>query len=117
MNMANYRDFYQKALIPIGLNDLYHFKESARHKHTIPTHWLIALEGHLKDRENEFYTWIVSIYPSDSNGSFSWNTSCYTSSIFNCIHQAYEHANVLERSGKNGQLFTTNNKKDVSPSI
>ncbi|MED3552404.1 hypothetical protein [Cytobacillus praedii] len=114
MNGANFRDFYQKALIPIGLNDLYHYKETSEHKHTIPTHWLIALEGQLKDLESEFYTWIVTIYPSDANGSFSWNTSCYTSSIYNCIHQAYEHANALEHSGKNGKLFTTKNKEDVS---
>ncbi|WP_102271652.1 hypothetical protein [Cytobacillus massiliigabonensis] len=114
MNVANYRDFYQKALIPIGLNDLYHFKEISGNNHLIPTHWLIALEGQLKDIENEFYTWIVSIYPSDSNGSFSWNASCYTSSIYHCIHQAYEHANELERTGKNGQLFTSKNKEDVS---
>lgn len=114
MSGANYRDFYQKAIIPIGLKDLYHFKETSGHSHTIPTHWLIALEGQLKDIDYEFYTWIVSIYPSDSDGRFSWNTSCYTSPIYNCIHQAYEHANVLERSGKSDQLFTSNNKEDVS---
>lgn len=114
MNVANFRDFYQKAIIPIGLNDLYQFKETSGHNYSIPTHWLIALEGQLNDGENEFYTWIVSIYPSDSNGSFTWNTSCYTSSIYHCIHKAYEHASKLERSGKDGQLFSSNNKEDVS---
>ena len=109
MNALNYKDFYQKALIPIGEKDYYFFKETT---HSIPSthsHWLIALVGELKDIEKEFYCWKVTIYPADSNGSFSWKSPCYSSSLFDCIHMAYNHALELENFSKNDELYSSNN--------
>ncbi|MBU8877604.1 hypothetical protein BGM26_01205 [Bacillus sp. FJAT-29790] len=106
--MYMYEDFYQKAPIPMGTNDLNCLKETFASSQLKHSHWLIALEGQLKDLETEYYCWKVTVYSSDSNGCFAWNPPCYSSSIFDCIHKAYEHANELERYGRNDQLFSTN---------
>ena len=46
MKTPNYHDFYQKALIPIGLNDLMALNESeSTYSYSPSTHWLIAVEG------------------------------------------------------------------------
>ncbi|MFE8698020.1 hypothetical protein ACFYKT_16890 [Cytobacillus sp. FJAT-53684] len=114
MNGPNYKDFYQKALIPIGSNDLIHFKELTAYEHANHSHWLIALVGELKDIEKEFYSWKVTIYPSDMSGSFSWNNTCYTSLNFDCFHQAYNHAKNIEKYGKEDQLYPLNIRENVS---
>lgn len=110
----NYRDFYQKALIPIGENDYVCLKNAAATDFANHSHWLIALEGQLKSIEKEYYCWTVSVYPADSNGSFLWNTPCYTSSKYDCIHMAFEHASDIEKCSKNDQLYSTNIQASVS---
>lgn len=102
---TNYKDFYQKALVPIGTNDRNCFKDFQSANLPEHSHWLIALEGETKDQETVFYIWKVTIYPSDSNGSFSWNSPYYSSSIFDSIHTAYNHAKDIEKYSKDDQLF------------
>lgn len=109
MNALNYKDFYQKALIPIGEKDFFSFKESIPTIQHNYSHWLIALVGERKDIEKEFYCWKVTIYPADSSGSFSWKSPCYSSLLFDCIHKAYNHALDLEKFSKNDELYSSNN--------
>lgn len=109
MNALNYKDFYQKALIPIGEKDYFSFKETTPSIQQNHSHWLIALEGEQNGSEKEFYCWKVKIYPADSDGSFSWKSPCYISSLFDCIHMAYNHALTLETFSKNDELYSSNN--------
>ncbi|MBY0120914.1 hypothetical protein [Bacillus sp. S/N-304-OC-R1] len=102
---TNYKDFYQKALVPIGSNDKNCLKNLISADLPDHSHWLIALEGETKDQEAVFYIWKVTIYPSDSTGSFSWNSPYYSSPIYDSIHMAYNHANDLEKCSKNDQLY------------
>lgn len=110
----NYRDFYQKALIPIGEKDYLCLKNMAKTDSAHHSHWLIALEGQQKKIDKEFYCWTVTVYPADANGNFSQNPPCYSSSKYDCIHRAFEHASELEKSGKSDQLFSTNIQSSVS---
>ncbi|GLB60426.1 hypothetical protein [Cytobacillus sp. NCCP-133] len=104
MYQPNYIDFYQKSLIPAGAAD-----PSLSFGYT---HWLIALEGQLKEQEKEFYCWKVLIYPSNSEGSFSWNKELYSSPHYECIHKAFDHAKELEANVKGSQLgFLKRNEK------
>ncbi|KON89314.1 hypothetical protein AF332_22555 [Sporosarcina globispora] len=106
MQLPNYFDFYQKCLIPAGSDES---SPSAGH-----THWLIALEGQVKEQEKEFYCWKVTIYPSDSEGSFTWNEVLYSSSLYECIHKAFEHARELEENAKNSQLSFLKRQEKIS---
>ena len=108
MNTQNYKDFYQKALVPIGEKDHSSFKETTPSNQHHHSHWLIALVGEQENIEKEFYSWKVTIFPSDSNGSFSWKSPCYLSTIFDCIHLAYKHALELETFSKNDELYSSN---------
>ncbi|KAB2337306.1 hypothetical protein F7731_06745 [Cytobacillus depressus] len=103
---SNYKDFFQKALIPIGQNDLNCLKNMEICDFCKHSHWLIALEGNLKSPDVEYYIWKVTIYPSDSNGSFSWNTPYYSSPIYDSIHKAYDQAKTLEKCSKNDKLHS-----------
>ncbi|MBS4189008.1 hypothetical protein KHA94_02105 [Bacillus sp. FJAT-49705] len=110
----NYKDFYQKALVPIGTNDfkcLNDLDEVDKLKHS---HWLIALEGEIRNLDKEYYTWKITIYPSDSNGNFSWNTLYYSSPIFDSFHLAYEHAKNLEKYSVNDKLFSAKIRESAS---
>ncbi|WP_026584758.1 hypothetical protein [Bacillus sp. J33] len=105
MYHPNYIDFYQKCLLPAGVGDP---ALSAGH-----THWLIAIEGQRKEQEKEFYCWKVSVYPSNSEGSFSWKEKVY-SSLYECIHKAFDHAKELEENVKNSQLGFLKSKEKIS---
>lgn len=107
MYLSNYRDFYQKAIVPIGANDTHCIEDFLSTDSLMYSHWLIALEGSLTNQETEYYCWKVTIYPSDCNGRFTWNTVLYTSTTFDSIHDAYIHAKTLEDSCKNDHLHLT----------
>ncbi|MFO1445696.1 hypothetical protein KDN24_21350 [Bacillus sp. Bva_UNVM-123] len=109
MITPNYKDFYQKALIPIGENDFKNLIQSYPSIQNDQPHWLIALVGELKNIEKEFYCWKVTIFVADSDGSFSWKSPCYSSSLYDCIHEAYKHAVHLEQFSKHDQLYSSNN--------
>ncbi|MBG9443442.1 hypothetical protein ABE67_12190 [Cytobacillus firmus] len=106
MHLPTFYDFYQKCLIPANSEDSY---LSTGH-----THWLIALEGQLKEQEKEFYCWKVTIYPSDSEGCFSWNEVLYSSSLHECIHKAFEHAREIEANVKDSQFNFLNRQEKIS---
>lgn len=110
---ANYKDFYQKALIPIGNNDKNCLKAIKSENLSEHSHWLIALEGEVKNQKALFYLWKVTIYPSDSNGSFIWNSPYYSSPIYDSFHLAYNHATDLEKYSKNDVLFFTNLRENI----
>ena len=62
MKTPNYHDFYQKALIPIGFNDLIALKEFKSYEFdSSSTHWLIAVEGEQLSQPN-IYSIGKSVY-------------------------------------------------------
>ena len=113
MNTINYMDFYQKALVPIGENDLNCYKNETAFQANY-SHWLIALVGELKNIDKEFYCWKVAIYPADSAGGFSFRSPIYSSTLFDCIHKAFEHATNVERASRNDLLHPTTLQTNVS---
>ncbi|MCS0791666.1 hypothetical protein NX021_26485 [Cytobacillus firmus] len=106
MHLPNYLDFYQKCLIPANGADS--FLPAGQ------THWLIALEGQLKEQEKEYYLWKVTLYPSNSEGSFIWNKALYSSSLYECIHKAFEHAKELEANVKDSQFNFLKRQEKIS---
>jgi hypothetical protein len=105
MQTPNLRDFYQKALIPIGLNDQNSLKESEKELYGLPsTHWLITLEGVQLPQPEEYFHWKVSIYPSNPDGAFTWRRPIYTSDNIESFDQAIELARVLETYTQKDEL-------------
>jgi hypothetical protein len=117
MNYANYRNFYQKALIPIGLTDRTGLTKTESNNTDLPlftTHWLIALDGELASNSKEYYHWKVKIYPSDSEGTFKWNKPFYSSSALDSFDKAIELARSYENYSINDQLVSTNLQNKIS---
>lgn len=114
MNNPNYRDFYQRALIPIGLKDKAVLTESITN-HSDPylfsTHWLIAIEAVLCTKAKEYYHWKVSIYPSDSEGSYLWNHAFYCSSPMESLDRVIELAQAYEAYSRNDELHSALHEK------
>lgn len=115
MKTPNYHDFYQKALIPIGCNDLLTLKELESYDFVSPsTHWLIAVEGEQLPQPKIYFNWKVSIYPSNHEGDFNWKKPFYCSPIMESIDHAHELACTLVTSSKLDQLSTLNLQEKVS---
>jgi hypothetical protein len=117
MNYANYHNFYQKALIPIGLTDRTSLTETESNNTELPhitTHWLIALDGELASNSKEYYHWKVKIYPSNSEGTFLWNKPFYSSSALNSFDKAIELARSYENYSINDQIASTNLQNKIS---
>lgn len=114
MQTPNLRDFYQKALIPIGLNDRNAFMESGSQKLSPLTHWLIALESEQLPQPKEYFHWKVSIYPSNTEGSFEWRKPLYSSASMECFDSAIELARLFETYSKNDQLFSSALQEKIS---
>ncbi|MDP4086114.1 MAG: hypothetical protein Q8934_16050 [Bacillota bacterium] len=111
------RDFYQKALIPIGLNDLALLNESDKEKYDLPpltTHWMIVLVGELVSETKEYYHWRVNIYPSDCEGTFSWPEAIYSSELIVSFDWAFELARKFESITMNDQLLSSNLQLKIS---
>ena len=113
MNGPNYRDFYQTALIPIGVTD----QAALIDLHSPPlfsSHWLIALvavpSAHLK----EYYHWKVLLYPSNSNSSFQWDQPYYASPEMHSVHKALELARRLKTCCMSDELHTANLQEQIS---
>jgi hypothetical protein len=113
MNFPNYRDFYQKALIPIGSADQTELTSAEFDFQSFSTHWLIALEGELATKPNEYYHWKVKIFPSNSEGTFNWNKPFYTSTEFKSFDTAIEVSRTFESYSKNDQIHTTNLQEKI----
>lgn len=105
MKTPNYHDFYQKALIPIGVNDLLALQESkSSYPNSPATHWLIAVEGVQLPQTKIYYHWKVSIYPADCDGDFNWKMPYYCSPNMEFIDQANAIASSLVTASKNDNL-------------
>lgn len=115
MKTPNYHDFYQKALIPIGFNDLLAIKEYESYDIDSPsTHWLIAVEGVQLPQAKIYYHWKVSIYHSNYDGDFNWKRPFYCSPIMNSMDRAHELACSLAATSKLDQLSTLNLQEKIS---
>ncbi|MCL6571925.1 MAG: hypothetical protein K6T88_09625 [Bacillus sp. (in: Bacteria)] len=115
MKTPNYHDFYQKALIPIGLHDLMSLQESVAYHHDSPlTHWLIAVEGVQLSQPKIYYHWKVSIYPADSEGDFKWTKPYYCSANMELIDHANEFASSLVISSIKGELSSADLLEKIS---
>lgn len=108
MHFSTYREFYQKALIPIGAKD----RSSLLEVESL-THWLIAIEGRPR-AEDEYYLWEVAIYPADLEGSFNWHKPLYKSSLYDSIDNANKAAKNLEHFSRNDELSSINIQEKIS---
>lgn len=110
-------EFYPKAVVPIGLKDRALLDESEQYPFNLSpctSHWLIALVGELAPNSYEYFYWRVNIYPTDCEGSFSWNEAVYSSEAFISFDWAIELARTFETKSKNDQLLSTNFQVKIS---
>ncbi len=116
MSYPNFRDFYQKALIPIGLNDRTAFSANdISFPALLSTHWLIALEGEENpEQQRDYYYWKVSIYSANAEGNFNWDQAFYTSPPIDSIDEAIKLARTVETYSKNDELHTSNLQEKIS---
>ncbi|MDF0726283.1 hypothetical protein PY093_06085 [Cytobacillus sp. S13-E01] len=102
----NYREFYQKPLIPIGESDIQVFLDNDGSSSSF-THWLIALEGSEIEKGKEKFHWKIIVFQTTSEGSFDYNSPHYVSLQIPCVHQAFEMAKEIESKCKS-DCFTIN---------
>jgi hypothetical protein len=115
MRTPNYHDFYQKALIPIGLNDLQSLKKTEAYCPDHPfTHWLIAVEGVQLPQPKIYYHWKVSIYPATDEGDFNWKAPYYCSPHMELIDYANTLASSLVQSSKKDELSSSTLLEKIS---
>nr|WP_263328219.1 hypothetical protein [Neobacillus sp. Marseille-Q6967] len=115
MKTPNYHDFYQKALIPIGVNDLAVLKETSSYDRYCPsTHWLIAVEGEQLPQPKIYFHWKVSIYPADVEGDFNWKKPFYCSPAMPSMDKAIDLACMLAASSRLDQLYSLNLQEKIS---
>lgn len=115
MKTPNYHDFYQKALIPIGFNDLAELEKSdATYSSAHATHWLIAVEGEQLPQPKIYFHWKVSIYPANAEGDFNWKKPYYCSPKMACIDDAIRLAGTAVRSGQVDQLSSVTLQEKIS---
>ncbi|WP_017753513.1 hypothetical protein [Calidifontibacillus oryziterrae] len=100
INLPNYREFYQKALIPMNENDKHSFctqycKDDCDHC-IKANHWLVALEG-LEDADGK-YKWSVLVYPAKETGVFwSLKVPYFKTSCSQTLEEAIEEAKAIEQ--------------------
>ncbi|MED3623367.1 hypothetical protein [Neobacillus thermocopriae] len=105
MKTPNYHDFYQKALIPIGRNDLKILKDTyVSFSESSHTHWLIAVEGVQLPQSKIYFHWKVSIYPANDEGDFNWKKPYYCSANMENMDQAIALASSLMKSSRKDEL-------------
>lgn len=115
MQTPNYRDFYQKALIPIGLNDMMALKESGIQQIDSPTtHWLVGIQGETIQQPKGYYHWKVSIYPSNYEGAFDWNHPFYCSDLMQSMDNAINLAKTFIDCCQNDKLSPSTIKEKIS---
>lgn len=114
MRTPNYHDFYEKAFISIGLNDLDSLKKSTTDCHLEFTHWLIAVEGVQLPQSKIYYHWKVSIYPATKEGDFNWKTPYYCSANMELIDSAITLASSLTESSKKDDLSSALQLEKIS---
>lgn len=104
MYFANYQNLYEKALVPIGMNDRNALlQHSIDHSHA--THWLIALEEQRDENPIEQSSWKVILFQANEDGYCLWKKPTYVSQSYQCFHKAYEAAKDLETYSRADDLF------------
>ncbi|MBM7693140.1 hypothetical protein JOC77_002579 [Peribacillus deserti] len=106
-----YREFYQRALLPMGKKDkasYYDLSDSPS------THWLIALQGFPKEPSSQYYHWNILIFPTNENGSFTYNKPYYVSESFASFHQAYDYSKSLADSALNDTITSRQPTERIS---
>ncbi|HAQ06397.1 MAG TPA: hypothetical protein DCR24_02275 [Bacillus bacterium] len=115
MQTADYREFYQKALVPAGMNDRKFFLDT--HPDTqdqkLHTHLLIGLQGRQLDNR-EYYNWKVIIYKADPYGIYDACTPIYSSELYDRFDDAVEAARTIEKDVTNDQLHTHREQEKIS---
>ncbi|WP_042374405.1 hypothetical protein [Neobacillus jeddahensis] len=115
MKTPNYHDFYEKALIPIGLNDMRSLQESDAYTSRLEqTHWLIAVEGVQLPQPKIYYQWKVSIYPANAEGDFNWKKPFYCSTNMKLIDEAISLASTIVSSSQKDELTSTTLLEKIS---
>lgn len=108
MKTPNYHDFYQVALVPIGLADMKALKSSdAYYQALSPTHWLIVVEGVQLPQQKIYFHWKVSVYPADSKGDFNWKKPYYCSHNMELIEHAIKLASSFVAFSRKDELANT----------
>jgi hypothetical protein len=110
MNQPNYRDFYPKSLIPIGNNDrkILLSMENSMDDTFQATHWLIALQGKIRNSADENYQWQVYLFPADLEGTYKWEKPYYISENLDSIEKAIELSCDLEIFGRDDAIISSN---------
>jgi hypothetical protein len=103
----NFTDFYQKPLIPIGVNDSLLDQMASSFGHS--THWLIVLTGSQKEKGSDWYHWRVVVFPSDSLGCVNYSVPYFVSPFIELFNDAYEYAKQLETMAFQDQLVSVAN--------
>lgn len=107
MHFPNYRDFYQRGLIPIGPKD-----QTALGNLSAPdiSHWLVALEGKADHRDKEFWVWNIVIFQTNAAGYFHEKQPYFVSSSFDNFHKAYEAATEIKETCERDRLLSSTEK-------
>jgi hypothetical protein len=116
MNQPDYRDFYPKSLIPIGLNDQMKLKrlQNINDGTFQATHWLVALQGVSKSPDLELFQWQVYVFPADLEGSYTWEQPFYVSNLVDSLEKAIELSSELEVFGRDDAILSSNIKEIIS---
>lgn len=109
----NFREFYQKSLIPIGENDHKYLEEEGlcTNEAFSCTNWYFALEGTPQTPTSSYYQWKAIVYPSNTSSQINYEQPFYTSHIFQCIHEAYDYVKSLETKAKEDILTAEYSEK------
>lgn len=116
MNQLDYRDFYPKSLLPIGINDrkalmsLQYFADD----NFQATHWLVALQGKVRYIQDEDYQWQVYLFPTDIEGSYTWEKPYYISKCVDSIEEAIDISAELETYGRDDAIISSNIQEKIS---
>lgn len=115
MQNDNYRDFYQKALIPAGKSDRESFLEIQpdSENNVLHTHLLIGLQGRKLDNI-EYYNWKVTIYKADSDGIYDARIPIYSSELYDRFDDAVEAARTIEKDVRYDQLHAVRQQEKIS---
>ncbi|WP_163102170.1 hypothetical protein [Peribacillus alkalitolerans] len=101
---ANYRDFFQRCIIPIGFEDSKKLVDLTTDE-LFATHWLVALEGGPESIDSEYYLWKVVVYPSNQSGKFEYAKPYYTSAYHHKFDAAVDLAKSIERTALTDTLI------------
>jgi hypothetical protein len=94
MQNQHYHDFYSTAFVPARPFEGRFLPNSIAQRPT-SSHWLIALEGSPLP-EGSHYTWKVSVYAANRDGSFNANDAKFSSGSYRSLHEAFESARQLK---------------------